>query len=91
MVFLINRVKNTPVTNRILDHAWQVGVQWIMTKVCYIGREPFGFIQQTLGHGLFGGTEVVEHGWEVADTIPGHCELPAEAEFFGDLISGYAF
>ena len=91
MVFSINRIENAPVTNCVLDYTGQVGVQRIMPKVCHIGSQPFGFIQQSLGHGLSSSTEVVEHGRQVRHTIPGHGGLPAKAEFFHDLIPGHTF
>jgi len=36
MIFSINGIQNTPICNGILNEAWQVGVQWIVTKVTRI-------------------------------------------------------
>ena len=62
-----------------------------MAKVAYIRSQPFGFIQQTLGHGQFSGTQIIEHGRQIGNAIPGHDGLPAEAELVSDLFPRHVF
>jgi len=89
MLFLINGIQNTPVSDGILDQTWEVGVHGVVTKVRRIRREPFGLIQQPLGLRWFGSAQIIEDGRQIGDTIPGHEGLPAEAELFSDLIPGH--
>jgi hypothetical protein len=86
LVFSINGIKDSPVTDSILGYSGQVESQGLMPKVVNIGGQPLGFIKETLSQALLDWKKVINHRRPVGNSIPRHIRSPMEAQFFSDLI-----
>lgn len=89
VLFPVNGIENAPFPDGVLNHIRQIRMERFMPKVGNIGGQPFGFIQETLGHALVSGLKIVKNRRHIGDTIPGHMLLPVKTQSFRDCFPGY--
>src|SRR5437870_1139273 len=72
-VFLpVNRIEDPPLAHGVFGQAWQVRRDRIMVKVLHVGCQPFGLIQQTLGHSFLDLGKIIQHCRPIGEPIPYH-------------------
>jgi len=62
-----------------------------MPQVVHIRRDPFGFVEEPLGHGGIHLGQVLDDGWSEGEAKPGHGRLPAQPESAGHVLARKPF
>ncbi len=88
VIVSVNGVENSPVLDRIFGKARQVRCNRFVAQVIDIGGDPFGLVQESLCHRRLKARKILEDGWAIGKTIPGHVVLPAETELICDVLAG---
>ena len=84
----IDRIKNPPIPNGILGEARQSWRDRFMAQVVHVRRDPFGFVEEPLGHAGINLCEVLDDSRSESEAKPGHGWLPAQSEPVGHVIAG---
>lgn len=83
----IDRVENPPIPDSIFRQARQIRRDRLVAQVVYVRGDPFGFIEEPLGHGRIDLRQVLNHGRSEGEAKPGHGRLPAQPEFIGHIVA----
>ncbi len=72
----VDCIKDPPFPHGILGESWKVVRNRFMAQIVDIGRQPFGLVEQPLGHGPVNRGEILSNAWFKGEAVPGHRILP---------------
>ena len=79
----VDRIENPPFPDGILAESRKVVRDQFMAQVVDIGRQPLGFVEESLSHGLANRGEILHRAGLKGEAVPGHGALPPKAELLG--------
>ena len=86
----VDRIKDSPFSHGILGEPREVVRNRFMPQIVDIGRQPFGLVEQPLGHGLVNRGEILSNAGFKGESVPGHRILPPKAEPLRHVFAGEA-
>lgn len=86
----VDRIKDPPFPHGILGEPRKVVRNRFMAQIVDIGCQPFGLVEQSLGHGLVNRGEILSNAGFKGKAVPGHRILPPKAEALRHVFAGEA-